>query len=93
MIALHEIFAPIVAQDSAFPAHRFGDEERFRFGVKQTGRMELDELHVRDHRAGAPCHRHTIARRNVRIGCVEINFPATAGGEHDSIGADRFDFA
>ena len=93
MIARHKIFAAIVAQDSTFAPDSFGNEERFRLGVKQTGRMELDEFHVRDHRARAPRHRDTVASRDIRIGRVEINFPATAGGEHDSIGADCFDFA
>ena len=51
--------------------------------------MELDELHVRDRHAGAPGHRHAVAGRDVRVGCVEINFPAAAGREHNSIGSNR----
>ncbi len=60
--------------------------------MKQTGRMELDEFHVRDRRARAPGHRHAVARRDVRVGRVEINFPATAGRQDQPIGANRFDF-
>ena len=93
MITLHEIFAAIVAQDSAFASHRFGNQKRFRFRMKQTGRMKLNELHVRDDRAGAPGHGHAVPGRDIRVGRVKINFPATAGGKHDSIGADRFDLA
>ena len=44
-------------------------------------------------RARAPGHRHAVARRDVGIGRVEINFPATAGREDQPIGADRFDLA
>ena len=61
--------------------------------MKQAGRMKLDELHVGDRRAGAPGHGHAVAGRDVRIGRVEINFPATAGREHDPIRANRFDLA
>src|SRR5207302_8572630 len=55
--------------------------------------MKLDKFHVRNYRTGAPRHRHAVARRDVWIGRVKINFPATAGRKHDSIRADRFDFA
>ncbi len=90
VVALHEIFAAIVPQNSAFSAHCFGNQKRFRLRMKQAGRMKLDELHVRDHRARAPRHRHAVARRDVRVCRVQINFSAAAGREHDAIRADRF---
>ena len=55
--------------------------------------MELDELHVRDHRAGSPGHRDAVAGRDGGVRCVEINFPASAGGEDEPIGPDRFHLA
>ena len=58
--------------------------------MKQTGWMKLDELHVRDHRAGAPRHGYAVPGRDVRIGRVQINFSATAGREHDPVRANRF---
>ena len=77
------------------PSPRTASEikERFRFRMKQAGRMKLDELHVRDRRAGPPRHGHAVAGRDVGIRRVEINLPATAGREHEPIRADRFDFA
>ena len=92
MISRHEIFAPAIAQDSAFAANSFRNQKRTLFGVKQTGGMELDEFHVRNGDAGAPCHGHAITRRNRRIRRIEINFAAPAGGQHDPIASNRLDF-
>ena len=55
--------------------------------------MELDELHVRDDRSRAPGHRHAVARRDVRVRRVEINFPAAARGQDQPVGPNRFHFA
>ena len=41
--------------------------------------MELDELHVLDLGAGAPCERDAVAGRNVGIASVEIHLPAAPG--------------
>src|SRR5438067_264063 len=51
--------------------------------------MKLNELHVRDSHARTPSHRYSVAGRDIRIRCVEINFPATASRQHDSIRTDR----
>src|ERR1044072_8013800 len=56
-------------------------------------RMELNEFHVRDCRAGAIRHRYAVASRDVRIGCVEINFAAAARGEKKISAGERFDVA
>ena len=53
--------------------------------MKKTGGMKLDELHVCNLYARTPCHRHTVAGRNVRIRRVQIDFAATAGRKHDPI--------
>ena len=42
---------------------------------------------------GAPRHRHAVARRDIGIGCVEINLPATAGREHETVGPNGFHLA
>ena len=55
--------------------------------------MELNELHVRNHRAGPPGHRHSVAGRDRGIRRVKINLSAPAGGEEEAIGPDRFHLA
>ena len=58
-------------QDAALAAHRLGDRETMRAcGMKEAGRVKLDELHVGDRRAGAPRHRHAVAGRDRGIGRV-----------------------
>ena len=61
--------------------------------MKQTGRMKLNKFHVRDRHARAPGHCHAISGRDVRIGCVEINFATTTSRKDDPIRTDRFHFA
>ena len=48
--------------------------------------MKLDEFHVRHGRAGAISHGHAVAGGDVGIGGVQINLPATAGGQQDRPG-------
>ena len=55
--------------------------------------MELHELHVCDGNAGAPCHCYPVASRDRGVGGVEINFPASARGQHDAVASDRLDVA
>jgi hypothetical protein len=52
--------------------------------------MKLNELHVCDLGPRSPGHRHAISGRDIRITRVQINFPATAGREHDPIRTERF---
>src|SRR5438270_2187365 len=93
MITRHEIFPALVPQNPALAPDGFRNQERFRQWMEETGGMELDEFHVRDDRADAPGHSHAVARRDVGISRVEINFPATAGRKDEPIGADGFHFA
>ena len=79
MNAVHEFRAVEIFQNAAFAAHGFGNQKRFRFRMIQTRRMKLHEFHVRDARARAIRHRHAVARRDVGIRRVEINFAAAAG--------------
>ena len=80
-----------VAQDAAFAAHRLADEERFRLGMEQAGRVELDELHVGDGHARAVGHGHAVAGGDVGIGGVEIDLAAAAGGEEHVLRGDGLD--
>ena len=87
----HEAFAVGQQQQAAFAAHRFGDQERFRVRVKQAGRMELIELHVRDATAGAPRHRDAVAGRAVRIAGIEVHLARAAGCENHARRLEHFD--
>ena len=89
IVTFHKIFTAIVAEDAALTSNGFRNQERFRLGIKQTRRMKLNKLHVRDRHTSAPRHRHAVAGRDVGIGCVEIDFSAAAGREHDPIRSDR----
>ena len=45
--------------------------------------VKLDELHVGDRRACAVGHYHAVTGGDVRVGGVEVNLAAAAGGEDD----------
>src|SRR5262245_44213208 len=53
--------------------------------MKEARGMKLNELHVRDLQASAPCHSHTIASRDAWIRRIQVNFSATAGRKPDPI--------
>ena len=91
VVFLHEPPSPVIGQDPPFPTDRFGDQERFCLGVVEAGGVELHELHVGHRRPGPPCHGHTVAGRDVWIGCIEIDTTAPSRGEDRDIGADRLD--
>ena len=53
VVAFHEAFAEVVAQDSAFAAGGLGYQRaRGVLGFDQPGRMELDKLRIADPAAG-----------------------------------------
>ena len=85
MMLLHEASALCIEQNAAFAAHGLRDEKRLGLGMVKAGRMELDELHVRNQRPGAPCHRHSVAGGDIRIRGIEIDLTASAGCEHVDI--------
>jgi hypothetical protein len=66
VIARHELLTVLVDQPRSFAAHRLGDEERALLRMIEAGRVELDELHVRNRRPRTPGHRHTVSRRDHR---------------------------
>src|SRR6266516_1870244 len=55
--------------------------------------MKLDELHVNDDCSRAPRHCDAVSSRDIRIGRIQVDFPATARRQHDSIRTDRFYFS
>ena len=61
------------AQDRALAAQRLGEQEGLRLRVVEAGRVELEELHVRDRRAGAVRHRDAVAGRDVGVRRVEVD--------------------
>ena len=93
MVFRHEFFAAQSAQNAAFAAHGFGDEEGFGFGMIKRSGMELDKFHVRNRGSRAVGHRDAVAGGDIGIGCVEIDFPATAGGEEKIAAGEGFDLA
>lgn len=97
VVVVDELVALLIDENRAFAADGFGDEKGAGFGaggggVVETGRVKLDELHVRDGGAGAPGHRKSVARRGVGVGGVEVSFSAAPGGENDTGRFDHADF-
>ena len=88
IVVFHEAAAAFVDQDGTFAAHRFGDEKGLDGGMVEASRVELDELHVRNHSTGPPRHGDTIPRSDIGIRRVEIHLPATASGQHGDIAAE-----
>ena len=88
----HEACAIGQFQDTAFAAHRLGNQERFCVRVVQAGRVELDEFHVSHAASGAPAHRDAVAGGSVRVGGVEINFTRAAGRQDGVVRGDGVDF-
>jgi hypothetical protein len=91
VVARHEAFPVGELQDPALAAHRLGDQERLRVRVEEAGRMELDELHVRDLRPRAPRHGDAVAARRVRVGGEEIDLPGAARRDDGEARADGLD--
>ena len=76
-----------IFQDTTLPAHGLGDQEGLALRVVEAGRMELHELHVRNRRPRAPRHGDPVARGDVGIRRVQVDAPASSGGQHRHIGA------
>jgi hypothetical protein len=64
----HEARAVGQAQQAAFAAQGFGNQEGLGVRMVEAGRVELDELHVGHAAAGAPRDRHAVA--GGRVGLV-----------------------
>ena len=78
----HEALAASVDEQRAFAAQRLGRERRGVAADIDGGRMELDELRIGDHGAGASGDGDTFAARLARIGGDGVDLAGAAGGEH-----------
>ena len=94
VLALHEPVALEVDEERALAADRLGDQRllarRLRAQVHHR-RVELDELEVAQHRAGAQRERHPVAGGHRRVGGRGEHLAEAAGGEHHGAAAHRAD--
>ena len=84
-IALHEALALGIDEIAALAARAFGDEAA---GAVDSGRVELDELHVLQRQAGAQRHRAAVAGVGVGAGAGMIDAAIAAGGEDGGLRAE-----
>ncbi len=84
-VALHELLALGIAQETAFAARALGDEHA---RAVDAGRMELHELHVLEGKAGAQNHGVAVAGADMGRCAGEIGAAITAGRENDLMGAE-----
>ena len=89
-VALHEALAVGVAQDAALAAGGLGEQDA---EAGQTGRVELEELHVLQRQPLAPDDAHAVAGEGVRVGRRLEDLAEAAGGEHDGLGLEHVDLA
>ena len=82
VVFLHELFAVRQSQNTSVPAHGFGDEvSRMRlFGIEQTRRVELHELHIFDQSFGTIDHRDTVSGSYLGVGGGGIDRSRSSGG-------------
>ena len=74
----------------AFAARGLGEQDA---RALQTGRVELDELHVLQRDAGAVSHDHAVAGGGEGVGGDAEGASVAAGAEHDGLGRDGLDLA
>ncbi len=90
----HEARPRLVHEEGALAAHRLGDQlltaERSR-AQPQHGRVELDELQVRDVCARPQGQGDPVARGHPGIGGGQVDLPEPAGREDDGTGNSRAD--
>ena len=97
--SLHEAVARPVDEERALAADRLGDERLLPAGAltePQHGRVELDELEVRELGPGPERRRHPVARRDGRVGRRGVDLAEATGREDDGPGvggADPVDLA
>ncbi|EXI69489.1 MAG: hypothetical protein AW07_04232 [Candidatus Accumulibacter sp. SK-11] len=93
VVPRHEAAAVGQQQPAALAADRLRYQEGLGLRVVEAGRMELDELHVRNPAAGAPRHRNAVTGRGVGVGRVEVDLARSAGSEQRAAGAEGQDLA
>ena len=89
MVPLHECLAFDIAQDRAFSAHRFRQQELRSGRHVERGWMELDEFHVFDQRAGPVPHGDAVPCRARRIRSPRIDLAGASRRKHDGFCRNR----
>ena len=49
--------------------------------------MKLDKFEISDSRASPVGHGNSVARGNIRVGCIQVDFAAATGTKHGDLGA------
>ncbi len=89
----HKTLAEIVHEGCSFAPDRLGDQRHRVAPDGKRRRVELNELHVGEHRAGPRGHRDTVAGRFYGVGRKSIEAAHSAGGEHDGGCRERDELA
>ena len=87
----HETLAEIVDEDRSLTPDGLGDKRHRVASDRERRRVELDELHVGQHRPGARGHCDTVSGRFNRIGRISIEPAHSARGEHDRGGREVYE--
>ena len=87
-VALHEALALAVGEIAALAARALGDEHA---RAVDSGRVELDELHVLQRKPGAEHHRIAVAGARVGRCGSEIDAAISAGSEHHGLRSEAMD--
>ena len=88
MIALHEALAAVVAQIRALAAQGLGDQETRDAGERESGGVELVELHVGQLGPGLGGQRDAVAGGYGGVGGVGVDLACAAGGDEHGAGID-----
>ncbi len=84
IVLFHEALACLVAQDAAFSANCFGDENALHTGrPDHSGGMELNEFHVHELGAGFIGKGHAVAGVFPGVGSNAPGFANAAGSDDD----------
>ena len=92
--APHEAVSLEVDEERALTTHRLGDQRLLAARVGSEvhhGRVELHELQVAQHRAGAQRDRHAIAGRHRGVRGLREDLTEAAAGQHHRAASDRPD--
>src|SRR5213594_3518471 len=86
VVLFHEAFARLVAQDAAFSANCFRDENALHAGRPDHSRgMELNEFHIHQLRPRFISKGHPVAGVFPRIGSDAPRLPNSAGGDNNRL--------
>ena len=92
IIFLHETLAQFVSQNSAFAAHRLGDEKSLHSRrPHHSSGMELHKFHIQQFGACAIGERHSVAGVFPRIGRDLIRFANAACGHDNRLGSKHYE--